>query len=78
MPDAQSDTRLSTTSAIASEASFAAELLAAGAPLVLVRPDGVTVTMTPTYSGCPAMDAIAFDIKMKLIANGIKIGRAHV
>ena len=25
------------------------------------------IMITPTYSGCPAMDAIAFDIKMKLI-----------
>ena len=25
-------------------------------------PDGVTVTITPTYSGCPAMDAIRDDI----------------
>ena len=24
--------------------------------------DGVTVTITPTYSGCPAMDAIRDDI----------------
>lgn len=29
------------------------------------------VFITPTYSGCPAMDAIAFDIKMKLIEKGI-------
>jgi ring-1,2-phenylacetyl-CoA epoxidase subunit PaaD len=28
----------------------------------------VKVKITPTYSGCPAMDAIAFDIKMKLWA----------
>jgi ring-1,2-phenylacetyl-CoA epoxidase subunit PaaD len=26
-------------------------------------PDGVTVTITPTYSGCPAMDAIRHDIE---------------
>jgi ring-1,2-phenylacetyl-CoA epoxidase subunit PaaD len=30
------------------------------------------VTITPTYSGCPAMDAIATDIKLSLIANGIQ------
>lgn len=32
----------------------------------------VTITITPTYSGCPAMDAIAFDIRMKLLSEGIK------
>jgi ring-1,2-phenylacetyl-CoA epoxidase subunit PaaD len=29
----------------------------------------VVITITPTYSGCPAMDAIAFDIKLKLLEN---------
>ncbi len=28
------------------------------------------VTITPTYSGCPAMDVISIQIKMALIANG--------
>ena len=32
----------------------------------------VVITITPTYSGCPAMDAIAFDIKLKLIENGFE------
>jgi len=32
--------------------------------------NNIEVIITPTYSGCPAMDAIAFDIKMKLIENG--------
>ena len=38
----------------------------------ILSDEEVNITITPTYSGCPAMDAIAFDIKMKLIANGIK------
>ncbi|MDQ6758178.1 MAG: phenylacetate-CoA oxygenase subunit PaaJ [Bacteroidota bacterium] len=33
---------------------------------------GVEVIITPTYSGCPAMDVIAMDIRMNLLANGIK------
>lgn len=33
--------------------------------------DSVEVVITPTYSGCPAMDAIAMDIKLKLAENGI-------
>lgn len=32
--------------------------------------NNIEIIITPTYSGCPAMDAIAFDIKMKLIENG--------
>lgn len=37
-----------------------------------VEVDGsmVRVTITPTYSGCPAMDAIRSDIKAMLAANG--------
>jgi ring-1,2-phenylacetyl-CoA epoxidase subunit PaaD len=31
----------------------------------------VEVVITPTYSGCPAMDAIAMDIKLKLAEHGI-------
>ena len=30
------------------------------------------VVITPTYSGCPAMDAITIDIRLKLIENGFK------
>ncbi len=38
-----------------------------------VRVDGeqVAVTITPTYSGCPAMSAIATDIRLRLLAEGI-------
>jgi len=32
----------------------------------------VIITITPTYSGCPAMDAISFDIRMKLLSEGIR------
>ncbi len=32
----------------------------------------VKVTITPTYSGCPAMDVIAIGIKMALIGHGVK------
>jgi ring-1,2-phenylacetyl-CoA epoxidase subunit PaaD len=30
------------------------------------------VTITPTYSGCPAMDVIRMDIKLKLLEHGYK------
>lgn len=38
-----------------------------------VRLDGdeVHVTITPTYSGCPAMNTIATDIRLRLLAEGI-------
>lgn len=32
----------------------------------------VTVTITPTYSGCPAMDVIAIGIRMILLEHGFK------
>ncbi|RQO30947.1 phenylacetate-CoA oxygenase subunit PaaJ [Taibaiella sp. KBW10] len=32
----------------------------------------VTVTITPTYSGCPAMDVIAMQIRMTLLGRGLK------
>jgi len=32
----------------------------------------VTVTITPTYSGCPAMDVIGMNIRMALLSQGIK------
>ncbi|MEO6668153.1 MAG: 1,2-phenylacetyl-CoA epoxidase subunit PaaD [Ferruginibacter sp.] len=32
----------------------------------------VEVIITPTYSGCPAMDAISIDIRLKLIEHGYK------
>jgi ring-1,2-phenylacetyl-CoA epoxidase subunit PaaD len=36
------------------------------------KADGVEVTITPTYTGCPAMDAIATNIRMELLAAGYK------
>lgn len=32
----------------------------------------VIITITPTYSGCPAMDVISMDIRLKLIEKGIR------
>lgn len=32
----------------------------------------VTVTITPTYSGCPAMDMIAMNIRISLLQHGYK------
>lgn len=37
---------------------------------ILIRDEELEIILTPTYSGCPAMDAIAMDIKMKLLAAG--------
>jgi ring-1,2-phenylacetyl-CoA epoxidase subunit PaaD len=32
----------------------------------------LTIVITPTYSGCPALDAINMDIRLKLIENGFR------
>jgi ring-1,2-phenylacetyl-CoA epoxidase subunit PaaD len=32
----------------------------------------VMITITPTYSGCPAMDVISMDIRLKLIEQGYR------
>lgn len=32
----------------------------------------VTIIITPTYSGCPAMDVISMDIRLKLIEHGYR------
>lgn len=32
----------------------------------------INISITPTYSGCPAMDAIAMNIRLKLIENGFR------
>ena len=37
---------------------------------VAIDDEAVTVTITPTYTGCPAMDMIAASIKMELMARG--------
>lgn len=39
---------------------------------VIVNQEDIEVVITPTYSGCPAMDAIAMDIKFKLVEEGYK------
>jgi ring-1,2-phenylacetyl-CoA epoxidase subunit PaaD len=39
---------------------------------VEARDDGVTVTVTPTYSGCPAMTVIERDIENALRAHGVE------
>ncbi len=40
---------------------------------VHVQEDGaVTVTITPTYTGCPAMSMFAFDIEAALLSAGFK------
>ena len=38
---------------------------------VIVTEDGVEVTITPTYTGCPAMQMIALDIEIALDRAGI-------
>lgn len=32
----------------------------------------ITITITPTYSGCPAMDVISMDIRLKLMEKGYR------
>jgi ring-1,2-phenylacetyl-CoA epoxidase subunit PaaD len=34
--------------------------------------ESVEITITPTYSGCPAMDVISMNIRMALLQEGIK------
>ena len=41
-------------------------------PLSTSNDPTVTITITPTYSGCPAMDMISMGIRMKLLENGFK------
>lgn len=46
------------------------EFSSAETGLLQVEVGGVQVFITPTYSGCPAMDAISFDIRLKLLEHG--------
>jgi ring-1,2-phenylacetyl-CoA epoxidase subunit PaaD len=39
---------------------------------VKINDGEVEIIITPTYTGCPAMDMITMDIKMKLLENGYK------
>jgi ring-1,2-phenylacetyl-CoA epoxidase subunit PaaD len=34
--------------------------------------EAIEIIITPTYSGCPAMDAISMDIKLKMLEHGYK------
>ncbi len=36
----------------------------------------ISITITPTYSGCPAMDVIAMNIRFSLLTNGYK--KVHI
>lgn len=38
---------------------------------IQLKDHGVAVTITPTYTGCPAMDVIATTIRMQLLCHGI-------
>ncbi|QKG52200.1 1,2-phenylacetyl-CoA epoxidase subunit PaaD [Hymenobacter sp. BRD67] len=44
---------------------------------VAVDGEHITVTITPTYSGCPAMSAIATDIRLRLLAEGYRQVTIH-
>ena len=39
---------------------------------VKVDNDKINIIITPTYSGCPAMDVISMDIRLKLIEKGYR------
>ena len=39
---------------------------------VKINGEEIEIVITPTYTGCPAMDMITMDIKMKLLENGYK------
>lgn len=41
----------------------------------IIITDSVEIIITPTYSGCPAMDTISIDIKLKLAEAGIKYAK---
>ena len=39
---------------------------------VIVEDEKIIIVITPTYSGCPAMDVISMDIRLKLIEKGYR------
>lgn len=39
---------------------------------VKVENNNIIITITPTYSGCPAMDVISMDIRLKLMEKGFR------
>ncbi|HOZ51858.1 MAG TPA: phenylacetate-CoA oxygenase subunit PaaJ, partial [Chitinophagaceae bacterium] len=40
--------------------------------VIIINDNEVEIVITPTYSGCPAMNTIAMNIKFELMANGIQ------
>ena len=44
---------------------------------VTVTDDGIEVAITPTYSGCPAMNMIALEIQLALEHAGIRNGKVR-
>ena len=45
--------------------------------VIIINDNEVEIVITPTYSGCPAMNTIAMNIKFELMANGIQHVRVH-
>ncbi|HEU0063745.1 MAG TPA: 1,2-phenylacetyl-CoA epoxidase subunit PaaD [Flavisolibacter sp.] len=39
---------------------------------VKINSNDIVITITPTYSGCPALDTINMDIRLKLMEHGYK------
>ena len=39
---------------------------------VTVSGDAISIIITPTYSGCPAMDVISMDIRLRLMEQGFR------
>lgn len=39
---------------------------------VKTEDEKIIITITPTYSGCPAIDVISMDIRLKLLEHGFK------
>lgn len=44
---------------------------------VKIIDDHIHLTITPTYSGCPAMDVISMDIRLKLMEHGCRNVTIH-
>jgi ring-1,2-phenylacetyl-CoA epoxidase subunit PaaD len=45
--------------------------------VIIIDNNSVEIKITPTYSGCPAMNTIALGIKMELISRGITNVHIH-
>jgi len=39
---------------------------------ILKNDESIAITITPTYSGCPAMDVIAMNLRMAFLSHGYK------